>query len=121
MSGFRQYILTVRRRAEGDYNDAGFFTVTDPDIELTITASVQQVSGSEMLLLPENRRERETLKIFTNTQLYGAEKGKVTNADLVILNGNTYEVVKVFNWNNDVISHYKVYISKRTTNDALLI
>lgn len=118
MSSFRQS-LTVKRRATGFYNDAGFYEVSGEDTELNIEASIQPVSGSDLMLLPENRREEELLKLYTNIQLIGAVKGNSTNCDIVEINGIDYEVVKVFPWQNSVIPHYKVLVAKRTTNDPI--
>lgn len=118
MSSFRQE-LTVKRRAEGAYNDAGFYEVEGADTTLPIMASIQPVSGSDLVLLPENRREEELLKLYTDTLLIGAEKGSPTNCDIVTIDGFDYEVVKVFPWKNNVIPHYKVVVAKRTTNDPV--
>ena len=117
MSSFRQS-LSVRRKAEGAYNDAGFYEVVGSDTMLSITASIQPISGSDLVLLPENRREEELIKLYTDTLLIGAIKGSSTNCDIVIIDGLDYEVVKVFPWKNNVIPHYKVFVAKRTTNDA---
>lgn len=119
MSSFRKHTLTVKRRALGDYDSAGFFKVSGQDTEFTISASVQPMTGSEMLLLPENRRELETKKIFTSTKLYGIEKGNGVNADIVIIDGDEFEVVRVYAWKNNVINHYKIFVAKRTTNDSV--
>lgn len=119
MSGFRKYSLTVKRRATGDYNSAGFFKVSGPDTEFTITASIQPLTGSEMLLLPENRRELETKKLYTSFELYGIEKGNGINADIVIIGGDEFEVIRTYSWQNSVINHYKVFVAKRTTNDSV--
>ena len=119
MSSFRKHTLTVKRRSSGDYDAAGFFKVSGPDTEFTITASIQPITGSEILLLPENRRELETKKIFTSTELYGIEKGNGVNADIVIIDGDEFEVVRVYPWKNNVINHYKIFVAKRTTNDSI--
>lgn len=118
MSSFRQPLI-VKRRAEGSYNDAGFYEVEGADTEVPILASIQPVSGSDLVLLPENRREEELLKLYTDTLLIGAEKGNSTNCDIVTIDGFDYEVVKVFPWKNNVIPHYKVVVAKRTTNDPV--
>jgi len=118
MSGFRKYTLTVKRKAPGDYDSSGFFKVSGPDTDFTITASVQPVTGSEMLLLPENRRQSEIKKLYTSTELYGIEKGSGVNADIVIIDTQEFEVVRVYPWKNNIINHYKIFVSKRTTNDS---
>lgn len=119
MSSFRRP-FTVKRRASGSYDqttDIGFFKTSGEDTEFTIMASLQPVTGSDIKLLPENRREEELTKIYTDTELFGAIKGSDGNCDIVIINGDEYEVVKTLPWQNNVISHHKVFLSKRTTND----
>jgi hypothetical protein len=118
MSSFRQTLL-VKRRSVGAYDIAGFYKVQGSHTTVTITASIQPVSGSDLILLPENRREEELLKLYTETLLIGAEKGNPINCDIITINGFDYEVVKVFPWRNNVIPHYKVFVSKRTTNDSI--
>lgn len=117
MSSFRRYTLTVKRRASGDYDSSGFFKVSGSDTEFTITASVQPMTGSEILLLPENKRELETKKLFTFTKLHNIEKGNGVNSDIVIIDGDEFEVVRIYDWKNNVLNHYKVFVAKRTTND----
>jgi hypothetical protein len=119
MSSFRRP-FTVRRRAIGSYDqatDIGFFKTEAEDETFVIKASKQPTSGSDMKLLPENRREEEIFKLYTDTELFGAEKGSGGNADIVEISGKDYEVIKVFPWDNGVINHYKVFVAKRTTND----
>lgn len=110
--------MTVRRRAVGDYSEVtGLFETSDVDSTFTITASIQPTNGSDIKLLPENRREEEILKLYTDSELFGAIKGSAGNADIVEINGKDYEVVKTFPWQNNVINNYKIFVAKRTTND----
>lgn len=121
MSSFRR-TLTVRRRADGNYNqddNAGFFEVEGEETTFTIQASVQPLSGSDIRLLPENRREEELLRIYTDTQLKAAEKGSAGNCDIVEIGGIDYEVTNLFPWQNNAINHYKYILAKRTTNDSV--
>lgn len=118
MNIFRQEIK-VKRKRPGFYNNAGFYEVSGEDIEFNIKVSIQPISGSDLILLPENRREEELLKLYTDIELFGAIKGNSINCDIIQINGMDYEVVKVSRWQNNVIPHYKVLVSKRTTNDPL--
>lgn len=111
---FRKSLL-VKRRGQGSYVSGVY--VDGAISEIGIFASVQPLNAQETLLLPENRRERTSFKLFTDTQLFATEKGSV-NADLVVINGTNYEVMTVTIWQNAVIPHYKVIVSKRTTNDG---
>lgn len=119
MSGLRKIDLLVKRKGFGIY-DNGIWIQYSPDTEFTIKASVQPLSGSDLRLLPENRREEEILKIYTSTELVGSNKGQPFNPDIVIINGKPYEVFNGFNWQNGIINHYKYFLSKRTTNDVEL-
>ncbi len=111
---FRRSLL-VKRRGKGDYQRGVYI---DGDIiELGIFASVQPLAAQETLLLPENRREVKNFKLFTDTKLLATEKGG-DNADYVVIDGLDYEVMRVDPWQNAVISHYRVIVSKLTTNDG---
>lgn len=119
MNSFRKE-FTVIRKATGSYDQAtevGFFKTTGPDLTFKIKASKQPVKGSEMAQLPENRRENSLFKMFTDTELFTAEKGSSGNADIIKIDGDDYEVVQCLPWLNGVFNHYKIFVSKRTTND----
>jgi len=117
MSSFRQSFV-VRRRGTGSYNAQGRYVQDAPDTTFTIKASRQPLSGSDTNLLPEGKRETETYKLYTTTKLYGALQGNV-NSDIVIIDDEDYEVIKVEAWQNNVINHYKVIVSKIVTNNQL--
>lgn len=118
MSSFRR-AFTVKRKSGGSYNAAGFFEASGADTTLEIQASLQPVTGSDMKLLPENRREEEISKMYTDTQLIGIIKGSGVNPDLVVIDGDDHEVIRVLPWRNSVINHYKVFVAKRVTNDPV--
>lgn len=119
MSSFRTYILTVKRKAEGYYDTDGFYKLSGSDSQFTITASVQPITGAEMKLLPENRREEEMLKIYTDSSLRTTEQLNEFNSDIVVINNIDYEVVKSFTWQNNVINHNKYILARRVTNDNI--
>lgn len=107
--------LLVKRRGQGSYQ-AGVYQ-NGNIVTISILASVQPLNEKETLLLPENRREQNSYKLFTSSQLFATQKGGV-NADFVVINGIDYEVMKVMPWQNSIINHYKVIVSKKTTNDG---
>jgi len=119
MVGLRNFVLTVKRRSLGAYNQSGFWDATGTVQEFVINASVQPLSGSETTLVPENKREREIFKIYTNTLLYGITKGNSYNPDIVVINNNDYEVTNIYPWQNSIINHYKYLVAKITTNDGI--
>jgi hypothetical protein len=123
MTGLRSHTLMVKRRSQGSYdqeNDIGFFKSEGEEESFEILASVQPLLGSEIRLLPENRREEELLKIYTDSELFSSEKGSARSCDIVVINNKDYEVVKIFSWKNNIINHNKYILSKRTTNNDKL-
>ena len=72
-------------------------TVTQSPILSTITASIQPLSGEEMLELPEARREKEVYKMFTSTQVNTVTS---ENPDQVQFFGKVFEIYEVKPWQN---------------------
>lgn len=71
----------------------------------TIWASVQPVSGMDLQLVPEGRRDSQAVKIYTSTLLQIGEGG--TNADILTAFGDQFEIIEVQPWQSNVINHYK--------------
>ena len=99
----------------GSYIDGHW--VDSLDDTFTIQGSLQPLKGNELMLLPENRREIASYKVYTDTELFTATKGSNQSPDRIILSDGAYEVVRVEPWQNDIINHYKVFISKLVSND----
>jgi hypothetical protein len=89
------------RWVEGSYTDS------------TITASIQPLVGEELQLVPEDRRETETYKMYTSSIIKTITSA---NPDQVIFRSKTFEVLQVFPWQNTAmffpVQHYK-YICMR--------
>lgn len=86
---------TLTRRAAATYTAgrpvAGSTTTT------TITASVVPASGRDLLRLEEGRRSVETRLVFTTTELRVGVSG-TSEADLVTIDGASWEVQQVETW-----------------------
>lgn len=63
---------------------------------LEISACVQPAEGRDLQKLPEGERAREAKLIFTETAL--RVRGSGHGADLVSIDGDTYEVFKAERW-----------------------
>ena len=110
-SSFRK-ALVVKRHAAGTWNKGRYTEGAQSDIN--ITASVQPATPEEMNLLPEGRSISETFRLYTSTKLLPANSSAGINADIVIIDGENYEVLSCATWQNDVINHYKAIVSKVT-------
>jgi len=106
----------IPRRTLTYYRDPGGGSFIDGTwnqpalISASFTASIQPVKPQEMLLLPEARRNEETLKLYTSTALRTADEQNNLNADQVEIDGARYEVLSVATWGNDIIPHYKALV-----------
>lgn len=69
-----------------------------------------------MLLLPENRRQAVTYRLFTDYQLRTADPVTQINADRVTIldkagAARVFEVISVAEWSNGIIPHCKAIVS----------
>jgi hypothetical protein len=113
MCDFRKDILI--RRLTGQYVDGKW--IDNAPSEFTIKGSLQPLNGIELRLLPENRREVASYRIYTDTELFTGAKGSSQSPDRAVLSDGQYEVVRVEPWQNGLVSHYKIFISKLVSND----
>ncbi len=92
-------------------------TIANSPTIINATASIQPTSGSEILMLPEARREKETFKFYSSTQIYGINSVVPNqNPDQIEIlkapfTGIIYEVFNINEWQNnsnfEIINHYK--------------
>lgn len=103
--------VTLRRFAVGSYVNGRW--VEGSYVDSTITASIQPLVGEELQMLPEDRREQESYKMYTSTIV---QTITTANPDQVLFRGKKFEVIQVFPWQNTSIffpvQHYK-YICMR--------
>ena len=78
----------------------------------SFVASVQPITGRELLNFPENQRVRQPIRIFTETELKTVDQNNKTTQDIVIRGGIEYLVSTVEDWTGgDVpadMKHYSV-------------
>ena len=107
----RNYALTVTRPdMAGTWQKGRYIESTKSTFE--ITASVQPLSPKEMEMLPEGRRNKESYRIYTDTELNPASQDSKINADIIEINGNNFEVLGCNRWQNGILNHYKILASK---------
>ncbi len=77
---------------------------------IPIIASVQPASGFVVERLPEGKRDRETIMLYTRTRLQTANT--VEEADFVYIDGGTFEVETVQRWNR-LGNFYECVLTRR--------
>lgn len=80
--------------------------------ESIVLASLQPNDGKEMQSLPEGRRFSESYDFYTSSPLDTVVVGG-ENPDVVLVEGIEFEIVKVENWANNVINHFRALIARR--------
>lgn len=105
----RTWILTVRRYEAGEYVSGVW--QEGPSTTFDVRASVQPASPEEMELVPEGRRQHASFSVFTDQYLRPAQTGR-SNADIVTINSEEYEVLSCETWQNKILPHYKAIVSR---------
>jgi hypothetical protein len=100
-------ITLLRKSATGVYDENGRYNEPE-DVESTIEAHIQPANGIELQDLPEGRHGRDTIKIYTDTQLYTVDEAAQRQPDKIIYDSKTYQVDRV--WDRNVI--YKALATK---------
>ena len=108
-SSFRKP-LTLKRFVAGAYVNGRW--IEGASTPSTIQASVQPPTPDDMLLLPEGRRRQAEFLLFTDTKLLTADSNTGINADEITINGEQYEVIGIWEWQNNVINHFKVIVGR---------
>ena len=105
-SSFRKQLIRKTKAAGSVVNGIFVDGATTPT---NIMASVQPLKAHEIEHLPEGRRDSQSYWLFTDTPLNMITSA---NPDLIIIDGEDYEVFKCEPWQNNVLSHYKVLVVK---------
>lgn len=110
-SSFRRQITILRQNSTG-YYDKGKWVEPETLSEEIIYASVQPLTGREIDLVPQGRRNCDSAKLISESALNTVEVNNNSNPDIVVLNGERYEVHSVGEWQNNVLNHYEYVITK---------
>ena len=86
--------------------------VPNPGSVINFDCSKQNPTGKDLLTLPEGRREKETHILFTDFELKTIDEEANINPDIIDIDGGKFEVMNVEAWQNKVIPHYRVIVSK---------
>ena len=97
--------IQVIRSTGGEYDAKGHFTRRDPS-PLTLIANVQPLQGKELLILPEGKRTKDSLKILTDQELLETNEETGQLPDVVLYRGKYYEIhsVKVY---TQILPHFE--------------
>lgn len=92
--------LTRKRNAVMVYDDYGRPAAPD-SVEDTIEAWVQPVSGADLERLPEGRRTKKVIKLYSLDEIFSASTADAEMPDVIVVGSEEYEVENVFDWAAD--------------------
>jgi hypothetical protein len=115
--------LTVLKDIQGEYNEDGIWERPKPETlkdELShIQASVQGANNEVLDTLPEGYRTSTVYVLYTDSKL-STSKTNTTTPDLVVIDDEYYQVVKVTPQNNLPnyhTNHYEIVVVKQNVDD----
>ena len=73
---------------------------------IPLMVNVQEASGSDLELLPEGYRSKRVILIFSENELKIVSQKDKTKADLILWDGETFQVEKLKNWQH-ITGHYE--------------
>lgn len=109
MSLFNTMTFQITPRTAGSYVN-GRWTGEVAGTPYNITGTWQPATATEVMTLPEGRRERSVMRIYTATRLNGLVSDK--NPDRVTMGGQVYEVYSRESWQNGLLPHYKYLVTE---------
>lgn len=103
--------FTIKRTVAGAYVNGVY--VEGAESTITIQASVQPVSGQDLVAIPEGRRASDMVKVYTSEDLFcQGDAGTGQSPDRIVYLGKDYEIYTKDVNQNGVIPHYKYFAVK---------
>lgn len=72
--------------------------------QFAMIAAVQPLKGNEILMFEEADRLRQSIKIYSYTELKVLDEKRKTKADLIVYADTTFEIVSVERWVDSMAS-----------------
>ena len=86
--------ITISRDTGGTSTN-GRYTPGVRSTTAGVVASFQPLRGREVEMLPEGDRSKRSGKLYTETEILGADRGGQLLADQIVFDGDTWEVRSV--------------------------
>jgi len=102
--------LQVHRDTAGQYVDGVWQEGARK--QFTLLASVQPTNQNDMAKLEGGREYQQTYTLYSNARLRQANQKDGLNADLIMIDGDEFEVVHTERWQNGLISHHMAIVER---------
>lgn len=101
----RKVEIIILRKGEGQWVHGRW--VDGLETEFTIEANVQPAKGYELIPMPEADRSKDWIKVYSVDRLNSVQEGDAIPADIVIWEGNRYQVYNCKTYRMGVLDHTK--------------
>jgi hypothetical protein len=103
----------LKRASIGQHDENGRWSNTTRT-EQNLKANIQPVIGKELDQVPEGRRNKATIKIYTIDELFSVttKSGEKRQPDIIEYKNEDYEIFQVWDWN----TYFKSFASVREQN-----
>lgn len=97
----------TRAKGPGQWCDDGKYKRGESKV-FDMEANIQPLSGNMIKLLPEHRRNSESVIIFSEERLFPSDEKSQRAADIIEYDGKCFEVFTVKKWSEFTdINHYE--------------
>lgn len=101
--------LTVTRETYKQFDNELQGYIAGTTTQFQIKASVQPIPAEKAELMPEGFRTEDGKILYTDTELIPSEVSGY-QPDRVEIKGKDYIVLRVSEWENNIINHYEVMV-----------
>lgn len=93
--------ITITRKTGGTYTNGHRDNTSQVSTDIKAKASIQELTGAEILQLPESDRRRHTLYFYSTTEIKGN--------DIILREskGKKYEILAAQDWSDFDIGYYR--------------
>lgn len=108
---FAETVIVKRVKAAGTYFQGKYVPAVTSSFKIRM--SVQPAGGDDLQMLPEGQRTRRALTGFCATKLNGVDSETDKDMDVVVYDGNEFEVHNVEKWVGLDMNHWKVIMIQK--------
>jgi len=110
--------MRLTKRGVTGFYEKGQWKKDKPD-DVVFYGTAQPASGKTIELLPEGKRDTETILVFApiKMEFTPADFNKKTAGDLILYDNKFYEVLVAKKWNVGFFSHWELVASKVDRSD----
>ncbi len=77
-----------------------------------ILGTWQPVTGKELEVYQDGDRSLDVFTGYTYTEIFIDDQINNIVSDIIVVDGDQYEIIKLLKWQNNIINHYKFVVTR---------